>query len=931
MFRSAALAARSVQTAVATARSARHLAASVTCRTPEACAHAPSRSTDAPCRAVAAAAVPSGARTFCADAAKPAAPTGPVPSEADVVVIGGGSIGASVLYHLAKLGVTNTVLLEKDSLTAGTTWHSAGLLWRLRPSDVDIELLTHSRDMAKQLEGETGLSTGWIENGGMFIANNMERLDEYRRLQTIGKFYGIDSQVLSPAEAKDIYPLMNVDDVYGVLYSPTDGTIDPNGIVHAYARGATRLGAKVIERCSVTDIEKENGEVSLVKTAHGNIKTKVVINACGVWAPKIGNMVGVPTPLCAMHHAYVVTEKIPGIQGMPNIRDHDASVYLKLQGDALSIGGYEQNPIYWEKVQDDFAFSLFDLDWDVFGAHIEGQVNRVPAIEEAGIKSTVCGPESFTPDHKPLVGPTEVRGFWQACGFNSAGIMMGGGCGRELAHWVVKGHPTVDMFSMEPSRFSREVNSDKRWIDERSHEAYAKNYAVVWPHDAPLAARDMRTDPLHKALQGRGCVYSEVFGWERPAWFSDAPAELRPYDFYGYYGHDKNEDYTYADHLEADYTFRDFPASHGAVGREVNACRSTAVIFNQSTFGKLIVSGPDAAAAMEWICTNEVDKEEGATTYTTLCHAGGGIVADLTVSCIEPAANGDKQFYVATTGATAEHDELHFRTAIQDAGFNATVTNQTTDAGVLSVMGRNSRAILQAVADDPEAFDAANFAFSTHKMVKVAGHWVRALRLTYVGELGFELHTPAAALEEVYAAIIAAGEGDLGLVDAGYHALDELSLEKGYKHWHGDIRVDDTPLEAGMAFLCKLKTDTDFLGRAAIEAQRAAGLKKRMICLTLDEQVPVHGLELILRNGKPAGYVRRAGYSHTLGAPIAYGYIYAEPDQEKVTLKYVRDPEAVYEVETLGRVVSATMHAKVPVDPENHRIHDRYDMLADGL
>ncbi|KAJ3604968.1 hypothetical protein NHX12_027019, partial [Muraenolepis orangiensis] len=345
-----------------------------------------------------------------------AGPTKPLPRSADVVVVGGGSLGCQTVYHLAKMGLTNVVLLERDRLTAG-------LLWQLRPSDVEVELLAHTRNVvSKDLEEETGMHTGWIENGGLFIASNKQRLDEYKRLMSLGKVYGIESRVLSPGETKDLYPLMNVEDLYGTLYVPQDGTMDPAGTCSTLARAAS-----VVENCPVTGIQvREDAQgvrrVRAVETDHGTIQTPCVVNCAGVWATKLGDMAGVKVPLVAMHHAYVVTERIEGIQNMPNVRDHDASVYLRLQGDALSVGGYEQNPVFWDKVSDKFAFSLFDLDWDVFSQNIEGAINRVPALEQTGIKSTVCGPESFTADHKPLMGEApEVRGFFLGCGFNSAG------------------------------------------------------------------------------------------------------------------------------------------------------------------------------------------------------------------------------------------------------------------------------------------------------------------------------------------------------------------------------------------------------------------------------------------------------------------------------------------------------------------------------
>ncbi|XP_078128082.1 LOW QUALITY PROTEIN: sarcosine dehydrogenase, mitochondrial [Sander vitreus] len=490
-------------------------------------------------------------------------PTKPLPRSADVVVIGGGSLGCQTIYHLAKMGMTNVVLLERDRLTAGTTWHTAGLLWQLRPSDVEVELLAHTRNViSKDLEEETGLHTGWIQNGGLFIASNKQRLDEYKRLMSLGKVYGIESHVLSPAETKDLYPLMNVDDLYGTLYVPKDGTMDPAGTCTTLTRAATARGATVIENCPVTGIQVQTDDfgmkrVKAVETPHGTIETPCVVNCAGVWATKLGEMAGVKVPLIAMHHAYVVTERIEGIQNMPNVRDHDASVYLRLQGDALSVGGYEHNPIFWDEVSDKFAFSLFDLDWDVFMQHVEGAINRVPVLEQIGIKSTVCGPESFTADHKPLMGEApEVRGFYLGCGFNSAGMMLGGGCGRELAHWIIHGRPEKDMYGYDIRRFHNSLTDNTRWIKERSHESYAKNYSVVFPFDEPLASRNMRKDPFHQI---------------------------------------KNECLT---------------------------CRHGVAVFDMSYFGKFYLSGPDAKKAADWLFTVDVNKKPGDAYYLAI---GGGV------------------------------------------------------------------------------------------------------------------------------------------------------------------------------------------------------------------------------------------------------------------------------------------------------------------
>ncbi|KAI4587746.1 hypothetical protein MJG53_005533 [Ovis ammon polii x Ovis aries] len=814
-------------------------------------------------------------------------PSQPLPGTASVVVIGGGSLGCQTLYHLAKLGVSGAVLLERERLTSGTTWHTAGLLWQLRPSDVEVELLAHTRQVvSRELEEETGLHTGWIQNGGLFIASSRQRLDEYKRLMSLGKVYGIESHVLSPGETKALYPLMNVEDLYGTLYVPHDGTMDPAGTCTSLARAATARGAQVIENCPVTGIRVRTDDfgvrrVAAVETEHGSIQTPCVVNCAGVWAHAVGRMAGVKVPLVAMRHAYVVTERIEGIQNMPNVRDHDASVYLRLQGDALSVGGYETNPIFWEEVSDDFAFGLFDLDWDVFTQHIEGAINRVPVLEKTGIKSTVCGPESFTPDHKPLMGEApELRGFFLGCGFNSAAecpLLTPTGVHR---------------------RFHRSLTDHSRWIRERSHEAYAKNYSVVFPHDEPLAGRNMRTGPLHEVL---------------------------PYDFCGAYGHRAHEDHAYGRLLGQEYSFS-FPPHHDVVKKECLACRGAAAVFDMSYFGKFFLVGPDAGKAADWLFSADVSRPPGSTVYTCMLNHRGGTESDLTVSRLAPgpeasplapAFEGDG-YYLAVSGAAAQHNWSHIRTVLQDRKFRCQLIDSSEDLGLVSVQGPASRAILQEVLEADLSDDA--FPFSTHKLVRAAGHLVRAVRLSFVGELGWELHAPRPSCLPVYQALMTAGAKH-GLVNAGYRAIDSLSIEKGYRHWHADLRADDSPLEAGLAFTCKLKSSVPFLGREALEKQRAEGLRRRLVGFTLDEKVPMFGLEAIWRNGQVVGHVRRADFGFTIDKTLAYGYI-RDPSGGPVSLDFVKSGD--YTLERMGVTYAAHAHLKSPFDPDNKRVKGVY-------
>uniref|UniRef100_A0A8C9WYW5 Sarcosine dehydrogenase, mitochondrial n=1 Tax=Sander lucioperca TaxID=283035 RepID=A0A8C9WYW5_SANLU len=814
-------------------------------------------------------------------------PTKPLPRSADVVVIGGGSLGCQTIYHLAKMGMTNVVLLERDRLTAGTTWHTAGLLWQLRPSDVEVELLAHTRNViSKDLEEETGLHTGWIQNGGLFIASNKQRLDEYKRLMSLGKVYGIESHVLSPAETKDLYPLMNVDDLYGTLYVPKDGTMDPAGTCTTLTRAATARGATVIENCPVTGIQVQTDDfgmkrVKAVETPHGTIETPCLVNCAG---------------------------EIQTRSNMPNVRDHDASVYLRLQGDALSVGGYEHNPIFWDEVSDKFAFSLFDLDWDVFMQHIEGAINRVPVLEQTGIKSTVCGPESFTADHKPLMGEApEVRGFYLGCGFNSAGMMLGGGCGRELAHWIIHGRPEKDMYGYDIRRFHNSLTDNTRWIRQRSHESYAKNYSVVFPFDEPLASRNMRKDPFHQDTTL--CLYYQV----------------KDYDYYGAYDIKKNVNYKYNILLGKEYTF-DFPPHHDVIKNECLTCRHGVAVFDMSYFGKFYLSGPDAKKAADWLFTADVNKKPGSTVYTCMLNKRGGAEADLTVSRLEPGAanlplapqsNGDA-YYLAIGGGVAEHNWNHIRTVLQDQGFHCHLTDHSEDMGMISIQGPKSREVLQEVLDTDLSNEA--FPFSTHKVVNAAGHQVRAMRLSFVGELGWELHIPKDSCLPVYHAVMAAGAKH-GIINSGYRAIDSLSIEKGYRHWHADLRPDDTPLESGLGFTCKLKSSIPFQGRDRLEKQKEEGLRRRIVCFTIDEKVPMFGLEAVFRNGTPVGHLRRSEYGFFIDKTIGYGYI-RNPAGGVVSADFIKSGE--FTLEKMGVTYEAKAHLKSPFDPENKRIKGIY-------
>ncbi|XP_039483324.1 sarcosine dehydrogenase, mitochondrial [Drosophila santomea] len=858
-------------------------------------------------------------------------PSGSLPGSADVVVIGGGSAGCHTLYHLARRGV-RAVLLERAQLTAGTTWHTAGLLWRLRPNDVDIQLLANSRRMLQQLEEETELDPGWIQNGGIFIAHNETRLDEYRRLATVGSALGIENQVLSPEDTQKLFPLLDPSAFVGALYSPGDGVMDPAMLCSALKKAATNLGAQVIENCDVDDLLLEQTargkKVVGVSTPFGDIKAEKVVNATGVWGRDLVAKHGTHLPLVPMKHAYIVSESIPGVRGLPNIRDHDYSTYFRIQGDAICMGGYEPNPILLEPVPKDFHFGLYELDWSVFETHVEGAQKLCPSYAKYGVKSTVCGPESFTPDHKPLMGPDpNLDGLYHNCGFNSAGMMFGGGCGEQTALWVINGQPELPMFGFDLRRFTQEQGKATQWIREKSHESYVKNYSMVFKYDQPLAGRDFQKDPLHDEMMKAGAVMEEKQGWERPGFFLPSGAKtavVQPYDWYGSYGHQRNKDSEYERVLDGDLHYSRFSEHHDLIGSEALACRNNAVVFNMSYFAKLLLDGPEAQEAADWLFSANTNRDPSKTVYTCALNDAGGVEADVTISRLAPGSgevhnpkfNG-QGFYIVAGGASAFYTYSALLAEIRRKGFNASLKDLTAELGVISIQGPNSRKILQPLIDCDLSDE--HVAPNSTRLAKFGDVGLRLLRVSFVGELGYELHVPKKDCAAVYRNLMKAGAVE-DLRNAGYRSLYSLSSEKGYHLWSFDLRPDDTPLEAGLGFTCR-KTGADYRGKVAIQKQRAEGLKKRLVYLTLRDQVPIWGLEGVYRNGEPVGILRRAEYAYTLEKSLGQTYI-SRPDGQIIDADYIRNGE--YEVDILGKKYRADCHLRSPFDPTGQRVLGNY-------
>lgn len=806
-----------------------------------------------------------------------------LPASAKTVVIGGGIIGCSTAYHLAAMG-EEVVLLEQGRLTSGSTWHAAGLVGQLRSSANVTQLLGYSVDLYKKLEAETGQATGWKMNGGLRLACNAERWTEVKRQATTAHSFGLDMQLLTPAEAQDLWPLMTVDDVVGAAYLPTDGQANPSDIALALAKGARAKGAVLVEETPVTRIGVEKGRITGVETMRGTIACEKVVCCTGLWTRYLAATIGVNVPLIPIEHQYMVTEPMGVPSNLPTLRDPDRLTYWKEEVGGLVMGGYEPNPIPWAVggIPERFEFQLLDSDTDHFEQIIELALPRVPALQTAGIKQLINGPESFTPDGNFILGEApEQPGFFVGAGFNAFGIASGGGAGMALAEWVAKGQPPFDLWSVDIRRFGR-PHKDTGWVRTRTLEAYAKHYTMAWPSEEHRSARPCRRSPLYDTLKAAGAVMGEKMGWERANWYAAS-------------GEAAEDIYTYGR-----------PNWHAAVAREHRAAREAAALFDQTSFAKFILQGPDAEAALTWIAANRVDRAPGRVIYTQMLNDRGGIECDLT--CVRISENS---YYIVTGTGFATHDFDWIRRNIPP-GLNAQLVDVTSSYGVLSLFGPRARDILAACTEDDVSNDALPFGQSAE--IGIYGAPVRALRVSYVGELGWELHVPVESTQTVYEKLMRQGE-PYGLTNAGYRAIETLRLEKGYRAWGADIGPDQTPDEAGLGWAVKLGTNQDFRGRGAVEAARSRGLERMLATFTVDPKVILHGRETIFRDGVRCGYLTSAGFGHTIERAIGLGYVRAAGG---VTADFVLS--GAYELEVAGTRVPAEVSLAPLYDPMFARV-----------
>ncbi|MBS0374428.1 MAG: GcvT family protein [Proteobacteria bacterium] len=813
--------------------------------------------------------------------------TSALPSRARVVIIGGGVIGCSIAYHLAKLGWRDVLLLERKQLTSGTTWHAAGLLTTLRDTETQTRLAKYTQDLYRRLEAETGQATGLIDCGSIQLAMTADKAEEMRRGFHMAASFGVEAYEISPAEVRALWPLADVSDLAAAFHFPNDARANPTDVTQALARGARQGGVRIVENQPVLGILTEAGRVRGVRTAAGDVEAEFVVNCAGMWARSVGRLAGVHVPLQAAEHYYLISEPVAGVHPkLPILRDPGRSAYIREEAGKLMVGLFEKEAAPWglDGIPADFAFGDIPPNWDRMAPYIERAMQRVPVLLETGIKLLFCGPESFTPDHNYLMGEApNLRNFFVAAGFNSLGILSGGGVGHVMAQWIVDGHPPLDVWSVNLRRMHAWQDND-RYLADRTVEALGIGYQDHWPFRQWSTARGVKQSILHDRVAAAGACFGESAGWERPNWYA-RPGETPAYR-YGW-----GRPHWFANHA----------LEHGAVRERVG-------VFEQSSFAKLMVEGSDALAVLNRLATAELDVAVGRCVYTQFLNPRGGIEADLTVTRL--AAD---RFLVLTAAFTQTHVEAWIRNHVPTRAA-CVLTDVTGAYAMLNVQGPNSRALLQALS--PDDFSNAGFPFATAREIRLGYQTALAIRLTYVGELGWELYVPTPFALPVYDALVAAGARH-GLAHCGYHALNSLRLEKAYRDWSHDVGPDDTPLEAGLAFTCAWRKPGGFVGEEALAALRGAGAPRRRLVQFLleDPSADAYHNEPIYRDGERVGYVTSAMYGHTLGATVALGYV-GHPDG--VSPEFVAAGR--YEIELADRRVAARASLAPLYDPKNARV-----------
>ena len=769
-------------------------------------------------------------------------------------------------------------------MTSGATWHAAGMVGQLRSSANMTELLRYSVALYARLEAETGLATGWRQNGSLRLASTKDRRAEYERQLTMARSFGLEVEMLTPAEVGELCPGMNISDLDCGVYVATDGVASPSDLTMSLARGARAGGVKILENIEVTGLDVIDGTVTGVRTVQGNIRCEKVLISAGIWSRELGKMAGVNIPLQPAHHQYMVSERIKGIvPTMPSVRDTDSLTYYKEEVGGLVAGGYEFNPIaYVPNPASVGEFKLFPEEINQFSQFVPAHLNRFPGLNEIGIKQWFNGLESFTEDTNFILGETpEVRNLFVSCGYNAMGIAAGGGAGRAIAHWISTGSEPFDLWPVNISRFSRFLRSD-RLMRMRALEGQAHHYAMHWPNYEFMAARPLRRSAVYDRLSVRGACFGAKAGWERPNWF--APAGIKPEDIYTW----------------------SKPNWFAYVGEEHKAVRNAVGVFDQSSFSKALVVGADAEAFLQRVCSGDVGKAPGRITYTQALNEKGGIECDLTV-----ARTSMNEFYVVTGTALAQHDFTHLLRE-RKSGERVHIIDVTSAYGVLGVMGPRSRDLLAKLAECSLANEY--FPFGTVREVMIAGAPVKMLRITFVGELGWELHVPTEYMLTVYDALHEAG-AEFSLRDIGYRALDSLRLEKRFCVWGADIGPDYSPIEAGLGFAVAWSKSEEFIGRSALLEKRDLLPKRKLISVAAEADCTLFGRETIFRDGKQVGWLSSGGYGHTIGKPIGLGYV---SSADGVTREFVEN--GAYELEVAGSRIAAKVDWNAFYDPKSARV-----------
>ncbi|MEC8147096.1 MAG: FAD-dependent oxidoreductase [Pseudomonadota bacterium] len=809
-----------------------------------------------------------------------------LPKEASVVVIGGGVIGCSTAYHLAKYGWENVVLVEKNQITSGTTWHAAGLVTTLRDTESQTKLAQYSLKLYDELEKETGQATGFIQCGSIQLATSKDKAEEMRRGCAMARSFGVENSEVSPSEVKDLFPLAFTDDLESAFYFPEDGRVNPADVTQALAKGARNRGVLIKENTEFLGFKKAGDIIQGVQTSKGFIKTDHVVLCPGMWGYELGRKVGVNIPLQAAEHYYLISEPIDGVSNkLPILRDPGRCAYAREEAGKILLGFFEPNAAAWstKKIPEDFCFGEIQPDWDRMEKHIEVGMQRLPILFETGIRQFFCGPESFTPDHNYLMGRApNIRNLFVGCGFNSLGILSGGGAGHVLSRWLTDQIQPMDIWDVDIRRVP-ECYNNKSFIVDRTSESLGIAYQMHWPNRQWETGRNLKKSVLHNRLEKIGGVFGQSAGWERVNWFADSDQKAKyEYDFFKQNWFENNR-------------------------KEHEAVREHVGIFDQSSFSKFLVQGHDSVRVLNKLATTDLDKPVGKVMYTQFLNNVGGVEADLTITRLS-----ETEFLVVTAAFTATHVFSWIKEKIEHGQF-CVITDVSGAYSMLNIQGPKSRQLISSLTD-PSIMSNDLFPFGTSKTLEIGYQTALAVRISYTGELGYELYIPTEMTEYVYDQIVEEG-AKFNLKHCGYHALNSLRIEKAYREWSHDMGPRDTITECGLQFTCDWSKPGGFIGKDYLEKNKQDLASRKLIQFKLkDSNALLFHNEPIIRNGKQVGYIASAGYGFTVGSSIGLGYV---NNKEGVDDDFILNGE--YYIEQADRRYDAVPSIKPFYDPKSVR------------